>query len=188
MHPKTKKSAADGSAEVDLSAPSSNVFDAISTGTIDGLQLALNVGAMLISFIALLAFMNALLSFAGSLFGWDITLSKLFGYLFSPFGYLFGFDSNEALIAGELIGIKVAVNELVAYGDMLSKGLSDRTVNILTYALCGFSNFSCIGIQIGGIGALVPEKRKVLAELGLYAVLGGTLSNLLSAMMAGLLL
>ncbi len=188
LYPETEKSAADGSAEVDLSASSSNVFDAVSTGTIDGLQLALNVGAMLISFIALLAFMNALLSFAGSWFGWDITLSKLFGYLFSPFGYLFGFDSNEALIAGELIGIKVAVNELVAYGDMLSKGLSDRTVNILTYALCGFSNFSCIGIQIGGIGALVPEKRKVLTELGLYAVLGGTLSNLLSAMMAGLLL
>ncbi len=188
LYPETKKSAADGNAEVDLSPQSSNVFDAVSTGTTDGLQLALNVGAMLISFIALLAFMNAILSFAGSWFGWDITLSKLFGYVFSPFGYLFGFDSKEALIAGELIGIKVAVNEVVAYGDMLTKGLSDRTVNILTYALCGFSNFSCIGIQIGGIGALVPEKRKWITELGLYAVLGGTLSNLLSAMMVGLLL
>ncbi len=188
LYPETEKSDAKGMVEVDLSSASSNVFDAISSGTSDGLQLALNVGAMLISFIALLAFLNAILMGVGSLFGWDITLSKLFSFVFSPFGYLMGFDSDEAMVIGELIGVKVAVNEMVAYGDMLSKGLSERTINILTYALCGFSNFSCIGIQIGGIGALAPEKRKWLTELGLYAVLGGTLSNLLSAMMAGLLL
>ncbi len=188
LYPETEKSAADNDAEVDLSSPTKNLFDAVSTGTTDGLQLALNVGAMLISFIALLALLNALLAFIGSGFGWDLSLSKLFAHLFSPFGYLLGFEPNEALIAGELIGIKVAVNELVAYGEMLTKGLSERSFNILTYALCGFSNFSCIGIQIGGIGALVPEKRQWITELGLYAVLGGTLSNLLSAMMAGLLL
>ena len=188
LYPETEKSDAKEMVEVDLSSASSNVFDAISSGTSDGLQLALNVGAMLISFIALLAFLNAILMGVGSLFGWDITLSKLFSFVFSPFGYLMGFDSDEAMVIGELIGVKVAVNEMVAYGDMLSKGLSERTINILTYALCGFSNFSCIGIQIGGIGALAPEKRKWLTELGLYAVLGGTLSNLLSAMMAGLLL
>jgi len=187
LYPETEKSEA-VQAGVDLSSPSSNVFDAISSGTSDGLQLALNVGAMLISFIALLAFLNSILMSVGGLFGWDITLSKLFAMFFSPFGYLMGFDSHEAMAVGELIGVKVAVNEMVAYGEMLAKGLSDRTVQIITYALCGFSNFSCIGIQIGGIGALVPEKRKWLTELGLYAVLGGTLSNLLSAMMAGLLL
>jgi len=187
LYPETEKSNA-GTAEVDLSASSGNVFDAISTGTTDGLQLALNVGAMLISFIALLAFLNSILMTVSGALGWELSLSQLFGLLFSPFGYLMGFDSQEAMVVGELIGVKVAVNEVVAFGDMLSKGLSERTVNILTYALCGFSNFSCIGIQIGGIGALVPEKRKWLTELGLYAVLGGTLSNLLSAMMAGLLL
>jgi CNT family concentrative nucleoside transporter len=170
-------------ASVDLSSNSSNVFDAISTGTIDGLQLALNVGAMLIAFIALLALVNAVLSGCCGL-----SLNQIFAYLFSPFGYLMGFDSSEALAAGQLIGTKVAINEVVAYGEMVSMPLSERTVSIITYALCGFSNFSCIGIQIGGIGALVPEKRKWLTELGLYAVLGGTLSNLLSAMVAGLLL
>ncbi len=188
LYPETEKSDANDAAKVDLTAPSANVFDAVSAGTIDGMQLALNVGAMLVSFIALLALVNALLSYAGSLVGCDITLSRLFGALFSGFGYLLGFEPNEAIIAGELIGIKVAINEVVAFGDMMSKGLSERTVSVLTYALCGFSNFSCIGIQIGGIGALVPEKRQWLTELGLYAVLGGTLSNLLSAMMASLLL
>lgn len=182
LYPETEKDADDG-AVVDLSSPSSNVFDAISTGTTDGLQLALNVAAMLISFIALLAFLNAILTACCGM-----SLDQIFAYLFSPFGYLMGFESHEALAAGQLIGIKVAINELVAYGEMVQMELSDRTADIITYALCGFSNFSCIGIQIGGIGALVPEKRKWLTELGLYAVLGGTLSNLLSAMMAGLLL
>ncbi len=186
--PETEKSSADSKAKVDISAQSSNVFDAVSTGTTDGLFLALNVGAMLISFIALLAFLNAILAYAGGLVGYEISLSKLFAYVFSPFGYLLGFESSEALTAGELIGIKVSVNEVVAYGEMTRSVLSERSANILTYALCGFSNFSCIGIQVGGIGALVPEKRKWLTELGLYAVLGGTLSNLMSAMIAGLLL
>ena len=182
LYPETAKTAHDNSS-VDLSSPSSNVFDAISTGTTDGLQLALNVGAMLVSFIALIGLVNALLS---SCCG--VTLNTLFSYIFSPFGYLMGFTSDEALAAGQLIGTKVSINEVVAYGEMMQMGLSERTVSILTYALCGFSNFSCIGIQIGGIGALAPEKRKWLTELGLYAVLGGTLSNILSAMMAGLLL
>ncbi len=168
---------------MDMQSESANVFDAVSTGTIDGLYLALNVGAMLISFIALLAFINAILS---AIFG--ITLNTIFAYLFSPFGFLFGFERSEAMAIGQLIGTKVTANELIAYGEMLSMNLSDRAVNIVTYALCGFSNFSCIGIQIGGIGALVPEKRKWLTELGLYAVLGGTLANILSAFIAGLLL
>lgn len=180
--PETEKST-HTNASVKIESESSNVFDAISAGTTDGLQLALNVGAMLISFIALLALLNTML---GSLFG--VTLNGLFGYVFSPIGYLMGFESHEALAVGQLVGTKVAVNEVVAYGEMLGMNLSERAVNIVTYALCGFSNFSCIGIQIGGIGALVPEKRKWLTELGLYAVLGGTLSNLLCAFVAGLLL
>ncbi len=184
LYPETEKSATTDSASINLKSESTNIFDAVATGTTDGLYLALNVGAMLISFIALLAFINTVLS---ALCG--MSLSMIFAYLFSPFGYLLGFDREQALAIGQLLGTKVTINELVAYGEMLNMSvLSDRAVNIVTYALCGFSNFSCIGIQIGGIGALVPEKRKWLTELGLYAVLGGTLSNLMSAMIAGLLL
>ncbi len=187
--PETEHSKTDTNVHADSSAETKNMFDAISKGTVDGLYLSLNVAAMLVSFIALLAFLNAILTSIGALVGMNnFSLSALLGALFSPFGYLLGFDGYQAHVAGELIGIKVSVNELVAYGDMLTKGLSERTINILTYALCGFSNFSCIGIQVGGIGALVPEKREWLTELGLYAVLGGTLANLLSAMMAALLL
>ncbi len=132
---------------------------------------------------------NALFAYIGLMWQLpELSIQLLFGYVCYPFAFFLGFTGNEALAVGSLIGTKVAVNEVVAYTDMLSMGLSERTVNIVTYALCGFSNFSCIGIQIGGIGALVPEKRAWLTELGLYAVLGGSLANLLSAMMAGLLL
>ncbi len=172
------------SLEVTPSVHTENVFDALATGTSDGLSLALNVGAMLISFLALLALLNAIL---GAIVP-GLSLQVIFSYLFSPFGYLLGFTGTDALAAGQLIGTKVAVNELIAYGDMVKMNLSERAQDILTYALCGFSNFSCIGIQIGGIGALVPSRRAWLTQLGLYAVLGGALSNLLCAMMAGLLL
>lgn len=181
--PETEHSETVDATTIKMQSESANVFDALATGTSDGLQLALNVGAMLISFIALLAFINTALSaLCGS------TLNTFFAYLFSPFGFLMGFEYHEAMVIGQLIGTKVTVNELIAYGEMLSMDLSERAMNVVTYALCGFSNFSCIGIQIGGIGALVPEKRKWLTELGLYAVLGGTLANLLSALIAGLLL
>ncbi len=181
--PETEKAETNRGAQAEIVAETSNVLDAIASGTSDGLQLAMNVAAMLVAFLGLIAFANAIL---GSLF--STSLNALFAFIFSPFGYLFGFRGADAFAAGELIGTKVAINELIAYGQMVKMGLSDRAMNILTYALCGFSNFSCIGIQIGGIGALVPEKRKWLTELGLYAVLGGTLSNLLCAMIAGLLL
>ena len=173
----------------------SNMFDAIFVGTTDGLKLALNVGAMLISFLALIALLNSVLGYAcmgiNSLFGISLpilSLNSILGYLFSPFAYLLGFVGKEALRAGELLGAKVAINELFAYIELVKANLSERTMSILTYALCGFSNFSCIGIQIGGIGALVPGKRLWLTQLGLYAVLGAALANLLSAMVASLLL
>ncbi len=187
-------------AQVSFTRTTSNAIDAISVGTSDGLKLALNVGAMLIAFLALLALLNSLLigtsGHINSLFtfiglGWQmplVDLNYIFSYLFAPFAYLLGFTGSEALKVGQLLGTKVTVNELIAYNEMITMGLSDRTVSIVTYALCGFSNFSCIGIQIGGIGALVPEKRKWLCELGLYTVLAGSLANLLSAMIAGILL
>ncbi len=178
----------------------STMFSAIATGTVDGLSLALNVGAMLIVFLSLLAGINVILesSFAYLNYGLQyahipltlpiINLSYLFSYIFAPFGYLLGFSGQEALHAGQLLGIKVTVNELIAYKQMMTMNLSARSSALLTYALCGFANFSCIGIQIGGIGALVPEKRAWLCQLGFTAVLGASLANLLSAMIAGLLL
>ncbi len=200
LYPETEQPRTMHGASV-ASAPSArNVLDAISMGTSDGLQLALNIGAMLIAFLALISLLNSTLiwvssGIAGVLLrlGLDttfpvLTLNTIFAFLFAPFGYLLGLTGTEALKAGELLGIKVALNEMVAYSKIPEMGLSPRALALLTYALCGFSNFSCIGIQIGGIGALAPEKRPWLSELGLLAVLGGTLSNLLSAMIAGLLL
>jgi CNT family concentrative nucleoside transporter len=200
--PETEKPKTAGSeTHVKLESDSHNALGAISTGTSDGLNLAINVGAMLIAFLAMLALINSMLSYGATSINWllsnfasdfqlpeNMSIELIFSYLLAPFGYLLGFTGEQALAAGQLIGTKVAVNELIAYGQMVKMNLSPRAVDIITYALCGFSNFSCIGIQIGGIGALVPEKRHMLAELGLYAVLGGALANLLSAMIAGLLL
>lgn len=199
--PETEKPATLDHISVDKQNNANNALGAIATGTSDGLSLAINVAAMLIAFLALLALLNHVLSFGadsinsllchvgiGNCLPAGLSIEVIFSYIFAPFGYLLGFTGNDALAAGQLVGTKVAVNELIAYGQMVKMGLPERTVDILTYALCGFSNFSCIGIQIGGIGALVPEKREWLTQLGLYAVLGGALSNLLSAMIAGLLL
>lgn len=195
IYPETEEPQAMCEATATHETQSGNVLDAISQGTSDGLWLALNVGAMLISFLALLGMFNALLSFScaklNDLFSLNlpvITLDTIFSWICFPFGWLLGFTGSQALQASQLIGTKVAVNELVAYDKMLKMGLPERTLSILTYALCGFSNFSCIGIQIGGIGALVPDKRAWLSQLGVRAVFGGALANLLSAMVASLLL
>jgi concentrative nucleoside transporter, CNT family len=190
--PETEKSK-DGDVDVSFEQSSGNVFDAVSAGTSDGLSLALNVGAMLISFIALVAMLNGCLgglsNLANTYLGLQLpvlSLDLIFSWIFAPFAYLLGFTGTEASQVAELIGTKVAINEFVAYLKLVEMNLSPRTAALVTYALCGFSNFSCIGIQVGGIGALVPEKRKWLTELGLTAVLGGALSNLLTAMIAGL--
>jgi concentrative nucleoside transporter, CNT family len=200
LYPETEHSQTQAGVKMMEEKTTTNVFDAISGGTTDGLYLALNVAAMLISFLSLLALLNAGLGFCSHWLNelfifmnmpWQLpslSLSYIFSYLFAPFGYLLGFTGNDALQAGNLLGLKITINELYAYAQMVNMHLSDRAVAILTYALCGFSNFSCIGIQIGGIGALVPEKRNWLCELGLITLLGGSLSNLLSAMIAGLLL
>jgi CNT family concentrative nucleoside transporter len=190
----------DKDAQVRLTSKANNVFDAIATGTLDGLSLAVNVAAMLISFVALLALFNYVLGFGSykinELFSYialdvrlpDLSLELIFGYLFAPFAWLLGFKGQTALNVGTLLGTKVAVNEVIAYQSMMKMQLSERAIDVVTYALCGFSNFSCIGIQIGGIGALAPEKRAWLTELGVYAVLGGALANLLNAMVVSLIL
>ncbi len=195
LYPETEEPQAMCEATATYEQHAGNVLDAISQGTSDGLWLALNIGAMLISFLAFLGIINTVLSFScttlNSLFSLHlpiITLNSIFAWVCKPFAWLLGFVGYEADQVAQLIGTKIAVNELVAYSEMLKMNLSPRTMSIVTYALCGFSNFSCIGIQIGGIGALVPEKRKWISELGMHAVFGGALANLLSAMVASLLL
>lgn len=186
---------------IDVKTPATaNVLEAIASGTADGLQVALAIGAMLISFLSLLALINYMLISVGDLINYgiayqgaawrlpELTLDVIFSYLLSPLGYLLGFSGENALIAGQLLGKKIAINEFIAYSSLVSMQLPERVVTIMTYALCGFSNFACIGIQMGGIGVFAPERRAWIAELGLYAVLGGALSNLITAMIAALLI
>lgn len=172
-----------------------NIFESIATGTSDGLFLFLNVAAMLLSFVALIAMVNGILggviNLSNSYFHTTflpVTLDTIFGYLFLPFSYLLGFVGERAFLIAQLLGTKVAINEFFAYTNLIAMNFDERTLSIITYALAGFSNFSCIGIQVGGIGALVPSKRKMLTELGVWAVVGGALTNLLTAMVAGLFL
>lgn len=177
-----------------------SLFGALFEGTSAGLNIALAVGAMLIAFIALIACANgilggfsagveSLMNFLGAAVKIPvITIQVILGVIFAPIAWLFGLTGHEIIDAGQLLGIKLALNEMIAYLSLQSLHLSDRAVALLSFALCGFANFSSIGIQLGGIGALAPNQRKTLSELGLIAVLGGTLSNLLSAFIAGLLL
>jgi len=181
--PETEKPETMGGKVADMKPDTTNMLDAIAAGTSDGLMLALNVAAMLIAFISLIALFNALLSFITL---GHVTLDTIFGYLFAGVAYLISIPLQECGIAGKILGQKLVVNEFVAYSTMLKESLSDRSVAILTYALAGFANFSCIGIQVGGIGALCPDKRKMLTQLGMRALLGGTLVNLLNAAVASL--
>ena len=192
--PETEKQKYDYEAQ-QYTSKASNVFDAISAGTSDGLYLALNVGAMLIAFIALMSMVNGLLSgtceYINYWFNVNMpicTIDYICSKLFYPFAVLLGFTGTEASQVAQLLGIKVGVNEFLAYYKMVSMNLSARTIAVTSFALCGFSNFSCIGIQVGGISILAPEKRVMLTQLGVYAVLGAALSNLLTAMIASLFL
>ena len=166
-----------------------NVIDAAAAGASAGLQLALNVGAMLIAFIALIALINTLLGTLGGWFGLEaLTLQQILGYLFAPVAFLIGVPWGEAVAAGSLLGQKLVVNEFVAYIDFVGmrESLSQHTQAIMTVALCGFANFSSIAILLGGLGVLAPTRRPEIAQLGLKAVMAGTLSNLMSATLVGL--
>ena len=189
LYPETEVPKTLSGARSSSDAKAGSLLDAISQGTSDGLSLALNVGAMLIAFLALLDLSNTILmSFTHYLFGYSLGLEAIFATICFPFAWFLGLSGQELVIGSQLIGTKVVINEMIAYIGLVGSALSERSTALLTYALCGFSNFSCIGIQIGGIGALVPERRSELSELGLMAVLGGTLANLLSAMIVGLLI
>lgn len=170
----------------------SNVVEAAANGASEGLSLALNVGAMLIAFVALMALFNYVLSLAGGLFGFpELSFQWILGKIFSPLVFLMGVPTSDLSIAGSLIGEKVILNEFVAYSSLssyISSGvLTDKTIVILTYALCGFANISSIAIQIGGIGGMAGEKKTTIAKLGFKSLLGGTLTTCLTATIAGIL-
>ena len=166
-----------------------NIFDAIGSGAATGLTLALNVGAMLLAFVAMIGLVNGLLGGIGGWFGVeDLTLQGILGMLFAPIAFVIGVPWNEALQAGSLIGQKIVVTEFYAYISFvdIKETLSPHTQVVVTFALCGFANLSTIAILLGGLGSIVPSRRKDVARLGLRAVIGGTLANLMSAALAGL--
>ena len=186
-----------------------NPIDALANGTTQGLKLALNVGAMLISFYALILLINYALAYlgtfsigdGGNLNQWvasatdggfeKLSLQAIFGFIFAPIAWLIGISSGEVLKVGQLIGTKLFATEFFAFADLAKykeEGMSLRSVYLATFALCGFANFMSIGIQIGGIGAIAENRRSELAKLGLKALIGGTLASLLSATIAGFFL
>lgn len=186
-----------GHAETQLPQTNTNVIEAAADGASEGLKLALNVAAMLIAFLGLIAMLDWMLAAVGEYcFQQEWSFAKLLGYLFSPLAWLIGVPRQDCVRVGELLGVRMATNEFVAY-QMLSEWINDpskgveltqRSRTLLTYALCGFANFGSIGIQIGGIGALAPHRRGDLARLGLRAMLGGTIACLMTACVAGVLL
>ena len=189
MVPETEQSETAGIVKVDLPKTTANIIDAAATGAGEGLKLAMNVGGMLLAFIALIAMLNGILSWFGGLFEYpQLSLELITGYLFSPIAWLMGVPWVDCFSVGTLLGKKVIVNEFVAYLDMkaMMETLQPRSITIATYALCGFANFSSIAIQIGGIGTIAPDRRKDLALLGVRSLIGGTLACFMTACIAGL--
>ena len=182
-----------GTVRLNVEKTDVNVIDAAGRGTGEGLQLALNVGAMLISFLALVALVNLVLgyvSWPAMLGGGYLSLARIFGWIFAPIAWSMGVPWQDAPTIGNLLGTRMALNEFVAYSQLgpMKETLDPRSFTIATFALCGFANFSSIGIQIGGIGALAPNRRHDLARLGLRAMFAGTLANFMTATIAGFLL
>jgi concentrative nucleoside transporter, CNT family len=201
-----ERNAIDENLHVPRDEVGANFFDSLARGTSEGLSLALNVGAMLIAFVAFAALVNGALGWVGAhipvgggaaLNDWirdvsggvfdGLSLQAIFGTLMAPLAWLIGVDSSEMLRAGQLLGTKLALNEFVAY-DLLGKAkdLSAHTTFLMTFALCGFANLGSVGIQLGGISVLAPSQRPALAALGLRALLGGTVATLLTASIAGM--
>lgn len=196
MEPETGKPETLGLTKVDVPIESTNLVEATAMGATDGMKLAINVGAMIIAFIALLAMFNGIIGWCGEyFFDQKWSLEAGLSYVFWPFAWLVGIEQADCFKAGELLGLRFVANEFIAY-DLLAKWakpdsgivLSERSKVLLTYALCGFANLGSIGIQIGGIGALVPERRTDLARLGFRAMIGGTLACFMTACVAGVLI
>jgi CNT family concentrative nucleoside transporter len=203
MIPETGEPVTRGKLDMKLELPDKNVIDAAANGATTGLQMALNVGGCLLAFMALLAMLNYIVGYAGGMAGvQQLSLEKIFGWIFTPVAWLMGIPSGETAQIGNWIGQKTVLNEFVAYFNMseylkaataaATAGgpavISQRSLIIATHALAGFSNFLSIAIQIGGLGALAPERRPDIARLGLYAVLAGSLACFMSAAITGFLL
>mgnify|MGYP001292876692 FL=1 len=186
IYPETEESQTMGDVNVNIEHTNINAMEALSNGATDGLKLAANIAAMLIAFISFVAMVNYFLSFGGT------SMEEIFGIIFRPLAWTMGVPWNEAQLVGMLMGKKIVLTELVAYGDLqnlIRDGMiSERSAIISTYALCGFSNFASIGIQLGGIGAMAPERKKDLAKLVTKAMFGGAIASWLTATIAGILL
>jgi len=200
--PETERPATLGTVTTEAPQQGANLIEAAAIGAADGVKLAINVAAMLIAFIALIAMLDSAIHGLGygisyvtqSDVGSNWSLSVLLGYLFAPIAFVIGIDSQDCLAAGQLLGKKMFANEFVAYNELAqwqlvdsTVRLSPRSVTIMTYALCGFANFSSIGIQIGGLGGMAPERQSDIARLGLRAMLGGTIVNCMMGCIAGVL-
>jgi concentrative nucleoside transporter, CNT family len=187
--PETEQPLTAGRVEMPPMEKESNILGAIARGTVDGLHLALNVAAMLITFLALLALVNAIMGWTHLHIAWfPYSLQQVFGWIFAPVAWLIGIPWHDAPMIGNLLGTRMVLNEFVAFAQLgtLKGSLDPRSFTIATFALCGFANFSSIGIQIGGIGALAPEQRGQLARFGIRAMLAGTMANLMSASIVGI--
>lgn len=184
LMPEVDKPATAGGVRIVIERPGVNLIDAAARGAGDGLHLALNIAAMLIAFIALIALCNGVLSY------FHTSLEQIFGYVFSPIAWLLGVKFNDCKSIGNLLGTRMVLNEFIAFQQLgpMKGRLDPRSFTIATYALCGFANFSSIAIQIGGIGALAPNRKSDLARLGLKAMFAGTMANFMSACIAGILL
>ncbi|HTS31586.1 MAG TPA: NupC/NupG family nucleoside CNT transporter [Bryobacteraceae bacterium] len=193
FYPEVEKPATSGKVDVKVESTAVNLIDAAGQGAGDGLHLALNVAAMLIAFLALIAMANGILKGIHGVnhMGWfPSSLQQIFGAVFAPVAWLLGVSWKDASAIGNLLGTRLVLNEFVAFIDLgkIKATLDARSFTIATYALCGFANFSSIAIQVGGIGALAPSRKSDLARLGLKAVMAGTMANFMSACIAGMLL
>jgi CNT family concentrative nucleoside transporter len=198
MYPEVDEPVTKGEVNMSVEKTDANGIDAAASGASTGLKLAGNVGAMLLAFIALLAMGNYFLESFGSITGINamitegsLTIERVLGWIIAPIAFIVGVPWEDAINMGSLLGTKVVLNEFVAYlqlSEMVSASeISDKTIRMATFALCGFANFSSIAIQIGGIGGLAPSRKSELAKFGLKAVLAGTLANLMTATIAGML-
>ena len=186
IYPETEASDTFGDLKIALDNKDDNIMEALSRGATNGMKLAANVAAMLVAFVAIIAMVNAILGLL------DLSLQQILGWIFSPLEWVMGVPWDEAGIIGALMGEKLVLTELIAFGDlselMTTNSISDRSAIIASYALCGFANFASVGIQLGGIGGIAPERRKDLAKLGLKAMFGGALASWLTGTIAGMLI
>lgn len=193
MYPETRVPVTSGQLDATMEKEDVNVLDAASRGAAEGLKLALNVGAMLLAFIALIALVNHLISIVLFFMEDPLTLQQMCGYLFAPIAFIMGVPWDDCLHIGRLLGVKLVINELVAYAELQQMlqdpniQLQDRSVIIATYALCGFANFGSIGIQLGGIGGIAPDRKHDLAKIAFRAMIAGTIAAFMTATIAGIL-